>query len=54
MKRELGLKEKGLGLLDKGGMKIKKKGDLVGKVEKVLRGYMGVGDCMGKGYLGCM
>lgn len=47
-------KEKPLPLFDKAGIKIKKKPDLVAKLDKVFSRYIRLRDCMPNGYFRCI
>lgn len=47
-------KEKPLPLFDKAGIKVKKKPDLVAKLDKVFSRYIRLRDCMPNGYFRCI
>ena len=53
-KEEREKKEKPLPLFDKAGIKIKKKPDLVAKLDKVFSRYIRLRDCMPNGYFRCI
>ena len=54
IKRKLKKKEKPLPLFDKAGIKIKKKPDLVAKLDKVFSRYIRLRDAMPNGYFRCI
>ena len=54
IKRKPKKKEKPFPLFDKAGVKIKKKPDLVAKLDKVFSRYIRLRDCMPNGYFRCI
>ena len=54
IKRPKKKKEKPLPLFDKAGIKVKKKPDLVAKLDKVFSRYIRLRDCMPNGYFRCI
>lgn len=54
IRRKTKKKDKSLPLFDKAGAKIKKKPDLVAKLDKVFSRYIRLRDCMPNGYFVCI